>query len=60
MLLNTRFWTAEGTEQIRQEKAADIAQTLTKMKDKGDLNEKQQAFINGQYQSSKLKSRHCH
>jgi len=26
-------------------KAADIANTLTKMKDKGDLNEKQQAFV---------------
>jgi len=43
--VDTRFWTAEGTEQIRQEKAADIAQTLTKMNEKGDLNEKQQAFI---------------
>ncbi|MEP0812370.1 type V CRISPR-associated protein Cas12k [Trichocoleus sp. ST-U2] len=43
--VDTRFWTAEGTEQVRQEKAADIANTLTKMKDKGDLNEKQQAFV---------------
>ena len=43
--VDTRFWTAEGTELVRQEKAADIANTLTKMKEKGDLNEKQQAFI---------------
>ncbi|MEW5856247.1 MAG: type V CRISPR-associated protein Cas12k, partial [Cyanobacteriota bacterium] len=43
--VDTRFWTAEGTEQVRQEKAADIANTLTKMKEKGDLNEKQQAFV---------------
>lgn len=43
--VDTRFWTAEGTEQVRQEKAADIAKTLTNMKEKGDLNEKQQAFV---------------
>ena len=43
--LDTRLWTAEGTEQVRQEKADDIAKTLTRMEEKGDLNEKQQAFI---------------
>lgn len=43
--VDTRFWTAEGTEQVRQEKAADIAKILTNMKQKGDLNEKQQAFV---------------
>jgi hypothetical protein len=43
--LDTRLWTAEGTEQVRQEKADDIAKTLTKMKEKGDLNDNQQAFI---------------
>lgn len=43
--LDTRLWTAEGTEQVRQEKADDIAKTLTRMKEKGDLNEKQEAFI---------------
>ena len=43
--LDTRLWTAEGTEQVRQEKADDIAKILTKMKEKGDLNEKQEAFI---------------
>lgn len=44
--LDTRLWTAEGTEQVRQEKADDIAKTLTRMKEKGDLNDQQQAFIN--------------
>ncbi|AFZ20479.1 type V CRISPR-associated protein Cas12k [Allocoleopsis franciscana] len=43
--LDTRLWTAEGTEQVRQEKADDIAKTLARMKEKGDLNDKQQAFI---------------
>jgi hypothetical protein len=43
--IDTRLWTAEGTEQVRQEKATEIAQTLTNMERKGDLNDKQQAFI---------------
>lgn len=43
--VDTRLWTAEGTEQVRQEKAAEIANILTKMKEKEDLNDKQQAFI---------------
>lgn len=43
--IDTRLWTAEGTEQVRQEKAEEIAQVLTRMNEKGDLNEKQQAFI---------------
>jgi IS605 OrfB family transposase len=43
--VDTRLWTHEGTEQVRNEKAAEIAKTLTTMKEKGDLNEKQQAFI---------------
>jgi len=43
--LDTRLWTAEGTEQVRQEKADKIAKTLTKMKEQGDLDDKQQAFI---------------
>jgi IS605 OrfB family transposase len=43
--IDTRLWTHEGTEQVRDEKAAEIAKTLTAMKEKGDLNEKQQAFI---------------
>lgn len=43
--VDTRLWTAEGTEQVRQEKAAEVAKIITKMKNKGDLNEKQQAFV---------------
>ena len=43
--IDTRLWTHEGTEQVRNEKASEIAKTLTAMKEKGDLNEKQQAFI---------------
>ncbi len=43
--VDTRLWTAEGTEQVCQEKAEDIALTLTTMNEKGDLNDKQQAFI---------------
>ena len=43
--IDTRLWTHEGTEQVRDEKASEIAKTLTAMKEKGDLNEKQQAFI---------------
>ncbi|AFZ13451.1 hypothetical protein Cri9333_2589 [Crinalium epipsammum PCC 9333] len=46
--VDTRLWTAEGTEQVCQEKAEDIAKTLTRMKKKGDLNDRQQAFIRRQ------------
>jgi hypothetical protein len=44
-IVDTRLWTAEGTEQVRQEKADDIVKILTRMKERGDLNEKQEAFI---------------
>ncbi len=44
--IDTRLWTQQGTEQVREEKASEIAKTLTAMKEKSDLNEKQQAFIN--------------
>lgn len=43
--VDTHLWTHEGTEQVGNERAAEIAKTLTAMKEKGDLNEKQQAFI---------------
>ena len=43
--VDTRLWTAEGTEQVCQEKAEDIAKILTNMNKKGDLHDKQQAFI---------------
>ena len=41
----TLLLNAEGTELIRQEKANAIAKTLTSMKEKGDLSQKQQAFV---------------
>lgn len=43
--VDTRLWTAEGTEQVRTEKATVIAQQMSKTKEKGDLNEQQQAFL---------------
>ncbi len=43
--LDTRLWSAEGTEQIRQEKATEVAQILTKMREKKDLTKNQEAFI---------------
>ncbi len=42
---DTLLLTKEGTELVSQEKAEAIAKTLTKMNEKGDLNQKQQAFI---------------
>lgn len=44
-VVDTRLWTQEGTEQVKNEKATDIAKTLTSMKEKGDLGKNQQAFI---------------
>lgn len=43
--LDTRLWTAEGTEQVAQEKAAEVSKILTRTKEKDDLNEQQLAFI---------------
>ena len=43
--LDTRFWTQEGTEEIKQEKANEIAEFLTRMNEKSDLTKNQQAFI---------------
>ncbi|MEH1940159.1 MAG: type V CRISPR-associated protein Cas12k [Nostoc sp.] len=43
--VDTRLWTTEGTNQVREEKAEEIAKTITNTKAKGDLNEKQQAHI---------------
>ncbi|NMF64702.1 hypothetical protein DP113_03290 [Brasilonema octagenarum UFV-E1] len=43
--VDTRLWTDEGTGLVRQEKAEEIAKTITKTKEKGDLNEKQLAHI---------------
>ncbi|WP_204136968.1 type V CRISPR-associated protein Cas12k [Halomicronema sp. CCY15110] len=43
--VDTRLWTAEGTEQVRQEKATSIAKIVAGTKAKGNLNQKQQDFI---------------
>lgn len=43
--VDNRLWTAEGTEQVRQEKADEITKFITKMKEKSDLGETQLAFI---------------
>ncbi|QOV23600.1 type V CRISPR-associated protein Cas12k [Anabaenopsis elenkinii] len=43
--VDNRLWTAEGTEQVRQQKAEEIAKILTNMKKKSDLTDNQQAFI---------------
>jgi hypothetical protein len=43
--LDTRFWSAEGTDLVRQEKAGEVAKMLTTMKEKGDLSEQQQSFV---------------
>ncbi|HLP89840.1 MAG TPA: type V CRISPR-associated protein Cas12k [Nostocaceae cyanobacterium] len=46
--LDTRMWTTEGTQKVAQEKIAKITDTLTKTKQKDNLNEQQQAFITRQ------------
>ena len=43
--LDTRFWTQEGTEEIKQEKADEIAEFLIRMNEKDDLTKNQEAFI---------------
>ncbi|MEH2094962.1 type V CRISPR-associated protein Cas12k [Nostoc sp.] len=48
--VDNRLWTAEGTEQVRQEKAEEITKLITNMKkknikEKNDLRQTQQDFI---------------
>ncbi|MGL5943363.1 MAG: type V CRISPR-associated protein Cas12k [Waterburya sp.] len=43
--VDTRFWSAEGTQQARQEKEAKLLKTLEIMKEKGELSPTQQAFV---------------
>ena len=43
--VDTRLWTTEGSNQVREEKAEEIAKTITNTKAKGDLNKKQLAYI---------------
>jgi hypothetical protein len=42
--VDTRLWSAEGTEDVRQEKAADVAQVLTRLNEKGDLSKTQAGY----------------
>ena len=44
--VDTRLWTEEGTKLVIEEKAEDIAKTITRSKGKDDLNKKQLAYIN--------------
>lgn len=44
-IVDTRFWSAEGTQQARQEKEAKLQKTLDNMKEKGELSPTQQAFV---------------
>ncbi|QLE48387.1 hypothetical protein FD724_09815 [Nostoc sp. C057] len=46
--LDTRMWTTEGTQQVVEEKVTTITKTLTKVKQKANLKDKQQAFITRQ------------
>lgn len=46
--IDTRLLTAQGTQQIKSEKVAEIAKILTNIKDKGELDDKQQAFVKRQ------------
>ncbi|PSB68249.1 hypothetical protein C7B61_01900 [filamentous cyanobacterium CCP1] len=43
--VETRFWTAEGTQQICEEKAAEYAKVIAGTKAKGNLNKNQEKFI---------------
>lgn len=43
--VDTRLWTAEGTEQVKQEKSDEITKILTNMEEKNDLSQTQEAFI---------------
>ncbi|PSB24019.1 type V CRISPR-associated protein Cas12k [Stenomitos frigidus] len=44
-VVETRLWTTEGTDQVRQEKAATYTKVIAGTKAKGKLNAKQEAFI---------------
>ena len=43
--VDTRFWSAEGTQVASQEKEAKILKTITNMKEKADLTANQKAFV---------------
>lgn len=43
--VDTRFWSAEGTQIVRKEKEVKILKTIDNMKEKGELSASQQAFM---------------
>ena len=43
--VDTRFWSAEGTQKARKEKEDKLLKTITNMKEKGELSSTQQAFV---------------
>ena len=43
--VDTRFWSAEGTQLARKEKEAKLLKTIDNMKEKGELTANQQAFV---------------
>jgi transposase len=43
--VEARLWTAEGTEQVRQEKVAEVIKVLTSMAAKTHLRKTQQGFV---------------
>jgi transposase len=43
--VDTRLWTEEGTKLVKEEKAEEIAKTITQTKAKSNLNDRQQAHI---------------
>jgi transposase len=42
--VDTRLWTAEGTEQVRQEKAVEITKIIARLSDKKDLSKTQKEY----------------
>ena len=43
--VDTKFWSAEGTQIAREEKEAKILKTIDRMKEKGELTVTQQSFV---------------
>jgi hypothetical protein len=43
--VDTRLWSAEGTEQVLPEKAAEVAQKITQMENKSNLAKSQQDYV---------------
>lgn len=46
--IDTRLWTAEGTQKVAKEKTANVEKILTNASNKTDLNDRQQAFVKRQ------------